>query len=493
MQGAGPAPLLQVGAGPHQDPDPVLHGEGQLGGDDEVPLRQGDVVEAVVEEAGGHVQQDGDGPALLLQQGGAGPQQEEAPVLLQVEEGGGDGGDNLEQIGGQPVQQVPAHQPADVQPPLLAQQGRIILGVVGGEQEDLAPWLDPVVPAGRVPGLPDATGWNLIDRLGGWECGLTGFYAMEQVPAVHRVKFAKAYSLVLQNILEANIEENLTRALKWFLILPQALLRQSKRGGKKGQGAAWVSAKFQAIVNEDWGSLLHMLESDKEANRKREEERRRRRRRNPGQGQDRDRQRETVLNLVAKGQVGRAARRISSHGVASVDCAATMAALKAKYPTRSYPMPASVSKGQVVDNLAGLKDSLLSLEKGVSPGTGGCRPEYLTTLAEMWDEPDMNRLEEFGLSYLNGHLPAWFYRVWGTVTTVPLFKTSQREADKLRPVGVKNPLIRTINRQAARQNRPALQSHLEPQQLALSPAGGHKLVHMVRMCDSGEEPRLGVC
>ena len=226
-----------------------------------------------------------------------------------------------------------------------------------------------MVPACRVPVLPDATGWNLIDRLGGWECGLTGFYAMEQVPAVHRVKFAKAYSLVLQNILEANIEENLTRALKWFLILPQALLRQSKRGGKKGQGAAWVSARFQAIVNEDWGSLLHMLESDKEANRKREEERRRRRRRNPGQGQDRDRQRETVLNLVAKGQVGRAARRISSHGVASVDCAATMAALKAKYPTRSHPMPASVSKGQVVDNLAGLKDSLLSLEKGVSPGT----------------------------------------------------------------------------------------------------------------------------
>jgi len=93
--------------------------------DDEVPLRLGDVVEAVVEEAGGHVQQDGDGPALLLQQGGAGPQQEEAPVLLQVEEGGGDGGDNLEQIGGQPV-----HQPADVQPPLLAQQGRIVRGVV---------------------------------------------------------------------------------------------------------------------------------------------------------------------------------------------------------------------------------------------------------------------------------------------------------------------------------------------------------------------------
>ena len=78
-------------------------------------------------------------------------------------------------------------------------------------------------------------------------------------------------------------------------------------------------------------------------------------------------------------------------------------------------------------------------------------------------------------------LPPWFYRVWGAVTTVPLFKTSQRQETKLRPVGVMPGLVRTIQQFAARQNRQILQSYLEPQQLALSPAGAHKLVHMVRM------------
>ena len=131
-----------------------------------------------------------------------------------------------------------------------------------------------------------------------------------------------------------------------------------------------------------------------------------------------------------------------------------MAALKAKYPARSHPMPASVSKGQVTGGGQPFRSKGLLAEFGE-----GC-------LTRNW------RVLSFGLSYLNGLLPAWFYCVWGTVTTVPLLKTSQREADKLRPVGVKNPLVRTFNRQAAKQNRQVLQRHLEQHQLALSPAGG---------------------
>ena len=42
-------------------------------------------------------------------------------------------------------------------------------------------------------------------------------------------------------------------------------------------------------------------------------------------------------------------------------------------------------------------------------------------------------------------------------------------------------MVRLVDKFAAVQNRQVLQAHLEPQQLALSPAGGHKLVHIVRM------------
>ena len=88
-------------------------------------------------------------------------------------------------------------------------------------------------------------------------------------------------------------------------------------------------------------------------------------------------------------------------------------------------------------------------------------------------------LESFGLRYLWGELPAWFYTVWETVMTVPAFKNSQR--DKLRPLGIKNQLLRVFHQEVSCQNREELISYLEPQQVALSKAGGGKLVNSVRM------------
>ena len=51
------------------------------------------------------------------------------------------------------------------------------------EKEDLRPWLNPQVP-GPNTGLilADGDGWNRIDSLGAWECGLSSFRALENVP-----------------------------------------------------------------------------------------------------------------------------------------------------------------------------------------------------------------------------------------------------------------------------------------------------------------------
>ena len=123
----------------------------------------------------------------------------------------------------------------------------------------------------------------------------------------------------------------------------------------------------------------------------------------------------------------------------------------------------------------------MGLERGVSSGPGGLRNEHLVVLAQVWSEEELEVYQEFGLLYLNAGLPPWFYRVWSTVTTVPLYKTDRREADKLRPVGVAPTMVRLLDKFAAVKNRQVLQGYLGPQQLALSPAGGHKLVHIVRM------------
>ena len=126
-----------------------------------------------------------------------------------------------------------------------------------------------------------------------------------------------------------------------------------------------------------------------------------------------------------------------------------------------------------------MKDSLFKLDPGVSPGFGGLRNEHLRCLAEMWEQQDMALLDSFGLRYLNGDLPPFFYNVWGSVSTTPLFKNGDR--DTIRPLGIKSSLIRDLHKQVVAKNKGPLNDHLEPQQLALSKAGGCKLVHQVRM------------
>ena len=56
-------------------------------------------------------------------------------------------------------------------------------------------------------------------------------------------------------------------------------------------------------------------------------------------------------------------------------------------------------------SLGGLRDSLLELQTGVSPGFGGLRNEHLRCFAETAEEEDMNFLETFSLKYSNGEFP----------------------------------------------------------------------------------------
>ena len=126
-----------------------------------------------------------------------------------------------------------------------------------------------------------------------------------------------------------------------------------------------------------------------------------------------------------------------------------------------------------MDKLDGLKEKLIALDPGVAPGFGGLRNEHLRCLAEVWEEDQIECLETFSLRYLNGDLKPWFFKVWGSVSTFPLFRNLLRDA--LRPIGVKSSLIRSLNKQVVVQNRGALTEFFEPGQLALSKAGGQNL------------------
>ena len=73
---------------------------------------------------------------------------------------------------------------------------------------------------------------------------------------------------------------------------------------------------------------------------------------------------------------------------------------------------------------------------------------------------------------------SWFYLVWLTVQTVPLFKSSDHET--VRPLGLRNILVKSFHREVGKGNREVMRSYLEPQQLVLSTAGASKLVFSIR-------------
>ena len=121
------------------------------------------------------------------------------------------------------------------------------------------------------------------------------------------------------------------------------------------------------------------------------------------------------------------------------------------------------------------------MKGGVAPGTGQLRPEFLVTLAEVWEEGSSpwDLVDSFAMRHVSGDFPPWYYKVCMTVETVGMFKTAAQDPKFVRPIGMKNPYIKDTHKEVVRQNKPVFVPFLEPTQLGMSVAGGAKLVHAV--------------
>ena len=136
-------------------------------------------------------------------------------------------------------------------------------------------------------------------------------------------------------------------------------------------------------------------------------------------------------------------------------------------------MPENVSKGQAVDTIRTLRDSWLAFKPGVAPGTGQLRPEFLVTLAEVWEEgcSSWDMINSFATRHISGSFPPWYYRVCMTVETVGMYKTANQDPASVRPIGMRNPFIKSMHKDVVRQNKGEFTEFLEPQQLGMSVAG----------------------
>ena len=116
---------------------------------------------------------------------------------------------------------------------------------------NLADRLDAQVPGPR-PLQPDdgvMGGWESIDRLGAWECYLSIFTTMEEVPHQYKAGWSMAWATVLEREAAAVTDLQQERALKWLCFLSQRLLRMARRGGRSGRGA--VNQRFAALAVGD--------------------------------------------------------------------------------------------------------------------------------------------------------------------------------------------------------------------------------------------------
>ena len=158
-------------------------------------------------------------------------------------------------------------------------------------------------------------GWHTIDQLGAWECYLSKFTTVEDVPAKHKNMWTRAWATVLERMAAAESELERDRALKLFCILAQVLLRTPRRGGRMGAGT--IQARFAALARGDWGRLITMWQSDVVRSTEREERRDRQQRRmttrQQGKEEEEERVRNKALHLIGTFEVEKAVSLMDSN------------------------------------------------------------------------------------------------------------------------------------------------------------------------------------
>ena len=123
----------------------------------------------------------------------------------------------------------------------------------------LAERLDPEVPGAinlHEHVCSTADGWDSIDTLSVWECLLSQFTTLETIPSQFKEQWARSYTKVLFKLKNCTDETEKARSLKWWMFLPQALLRKPIRGGRAG--IRNIKKRFDCVVNDNYEELIRL-------------------------------------------------------------------------------------------------------------------------------------------------------------------------------------------------------------------------------------------
>ena len=309
------------------------------------------------------------------------------------------------------------------------------------------------------------------------------FTTVEDIPAELQVEFARATATVLNSAMTARRqgdEPNATRWLKCWRLFGQLMLRVPPRGGRRGH--AILPARFAAFAQGDFKRLVDWWEHDRAHHQPRGA---------VGRQQQEEAQTKRAVRMVGRFCLSKAARLLTSQGVADWDDARVREQMNSKFPDRKAQLPSSLDGYAAFEPPTELKidETIGLLPRGTATGPDGMRVEYFKALCLPYTcgraLRGLEAFTEFAELFAADALPAWYYYAATAATLMPIIKepsVNPAHAPDARPVQMGNIELRIIGRAVTRHFHGDLEVFFEPQQLGATTKGGlDVLVHIVRM------------
>ena len=334
--------------------------------------------------------------------------------------------------------------------------------------------------------------WDAIDAIHPLLCAVSPFAQLQDVPATLVNEWVHTQDTVFERACRAHRSGNqadLDRALKWFLVLPQVLLRAPSRGGRRGGTAGEVEARFRAWRQGEHGTILRWWKAH------RQKERQRNATKKAMGAPDEAHLVDRALELLEQGQISLAMNMLHSTGLGDLRVTAILDQLVGKHPRRKMPVSHELDDEELGPGLHNLEmaEQFRKLKRMKAAGIGGGRNEYLKPLAYDFEDRGLDRLRqhtnEFATFFARGEFPEWFYFLEGATRVVAPIKPApgglraqQPQVPDVRPVGIGDCFRRAVCSAAAAQCKEAAAEYLSPQQVAVGvPSGISVLVHAVRL------------
>ena len=181
------------------------------------------------------------------------------------------------------------------------------------------------------------------------------------------------------------------------MILPQILLREGHRGGRRKQGHSNLDLRFDLAQEENWSELLLLWTKDLDKVNLRDTKYRHKKDTDANHKNYKERLRETVLDKIGKGHISRAMGMLELNGLANLNNPLTLQALRSKFPQRRRPLPDKVTSGYCISDIHGFRESLDNIKTGTAAGPSGMRVEYLVALSDKFDHSQLDRFKRFCL------------------------------------------------------------------------------------------------